>query len=486
MGKAKSSPSRELRKRLDHPVIDTDGHMVELFPVIFDYIKQVGGPEMSEKMFTSLRRQNNRSWYEMDHAQRRHHNLIRPAFWAAPAENTTDLATAMLPKLMHERLPEMGIDYAVVYPTIGFLLPEIADDEVRRAACRAHNLMMADIYRGFEDRLTPAAVIPCHTPHEAIEELDFALGELNFKVPMFINLVKRPIGAVEEVDPNLRPYAFWVDTLAIDSIFDYDPLWQRCMDLKVPVTAHAVGQGVHMRRSISNYMYNQTGHFADAGHAFAKALFFGGVTHRFPDLNFAFLECGVAWGASLVCDLKERWEKRSAEAIEQFNPARIDRELMGSLFEQYGGEVLSGRLPEGAILRNVVERDGVDDFAAANVNSVEDLLDRLVPNFYYGCEADDRMNVTAFDTRVLPGGRKLNAMFSSDFGHWDVTDMAGVLVEAHELVEDGLLSDEDFADFVFHNPARLFAGMDPEFFVGTAVEGEVAKLLASDVQPAAA
>ena len=486
MGKANSSPSSELRKRLNHPVIDTDGHMVELFPVIFDYIKQVGGPEMSEKMFTSLRRQNNRSWYEMDHAQRRHHNLIRPAFWAAPAENTVDLATAMLPELMHERLPEMGIDYAVVYPTIGFLLPEIADDEVRRAACRAHNLMMADIYRGFENRLTPAAVIPCHTPEEAIEELDYALGELNFKVPMFINLVKRPIGAVEEVNPDLRPYAFWVDTLAIDSIYDYDPLWQRCMELKVPVTAHAVGQGMHMRRSISNYMYNQTGHFADAGHAFAKALFFGGVTHRFPDLNFAFLECGVAWGASLVCDLKERWEKRSAEAIEQFNPAKIDRELMGALFEQYGGEVLSGRLPEGAILRNVVERDGVDDFAAANVNSIDDLLDRLVPNFYYGCEADDRMNVTAFDTRVLPGGRKLNAMFSSDFGHWDVTDMAGVLVEAHELVEDGLLSDEDFADFVFHNPARLFASMDPEFFAETAVEDEVAKMLANGEQAAAA
>ena len=486
MSKANPSPSRELRSRLNHPVIDTDGHMVELFPVIFDYIKQVGGPEMSEKMFTSLRRQNNRSWYEMDHAQRRHHNLIRPAFWAAPAENTTDLATAMLPKLMHERLPEMGIDYAVVYPTIGFLLPEIADDEVRRAACRAHNLMMADIYRGFENRLTPAAVIPCHTPEEAIEELDYALGELNFKVPMFINLVKRPIGAVEEVNPDLRPYAFWVDTLAIDSIYDYDPLWQRCMELKVPVTAHAVGQGMHMRRSISNYMYNQTGHFADAGHAFAKALFFGGVTHRFPDLNFAFLECGVAWGASLVCDLKERWEKRSAEAIEQFNPAKIDRELMGALFEQYGGEVLSGRLPEGAILRNVVERDGVDDFAAANVNSIDDLLDRLVPNFYYGCEADDRMNVTAFDTRVLPGGRKLNAMFSSDFGHWDVTDMSGVLVEAHELVEDGLLSDEDFADFVFHNPARLFASMDPEFFAETAVEDEVAKMLANGEQAAAA
>ena len=486
MNPANRSPSRELRERLGHPVIDTDGHMVELFPVIFDYLKQVGGPDMTERAFTSLRRQNNRSWYEMDAAQRRHHNLIRPAFWAAPAENTTDLATAMLPKLMHERLPEMGIDYAVVYPTIGFLLPEIADDEVRRAACRAHNLMMADIYRGVEDRLTPAAVIPCHTPGEAIEELDYAMGELGFKVPMFINLVKRPIGAVEEVAPELRPYAFWVDTLAIDSLYDYDPLWRRCMDLKVPVTAHAVGQGMHLRRSISNYMYNQTGHFADAGHAFAKALFFGGVTHRFPDLNFAFLECGVAWGASLVCDLKERWEKRSAEAIEQFNPAKIDRALMEKLFDRYGCEVLSGRLPKGPILRNVVERDGVDDFAAAHIDCLDDLLDRLVPNFYYGCEADDRMNATAFDTRALPGGRKLNAMFSSDFGHWDVTDMSGVLAEAHELVDDGLFSSEDFADFVFRNPARLFTDMNPEFFAGTAVENEVADLLSGGERAGAA
>ena len=127
MSKAKTSRSSELRARLNHPVIDTDGHMVELFPVIFDYLKQVGGPEMSEKTFASFRRRDNLNWYKLDQAQRRHHNLIRPAFWAAPAENTLDLATAMLPKLMHERLPEMGIDYAVVYPTIGFLLPDIPD-----------------------------------------------------------------------------------------------------------------------------------------------------------------------------------------------------------------------------------------------------------------------------------------------------------------------------------------------------------------------
>ena len=270
MKQNRPSRSSEIRNRLNHPVIDTDGHMVEVFPVMFDYLKQVGGPDMTEKAWVSFRRQNSIGWYDMSPEQRRYHNQLRPAFWAAPAENTLDRATAMLPKLMHERLPEMGIDYSVVYPTIGFLLPDIPDTEIRTAMCRAHNLMMADMFRGLEDRLTPAAVIPCHTPDEAIRELEFAVNNLGFKVPMFANLVKRPIEVVANRDAELGRYASWVDNLALDSAYDYDPVWQKCMELKVPVTAHAISQGIGLRRSISNYMYNQTGHFAEAGHAFAQ------------------------------------------------------------------------------------------------------------------------------------------------------------------------------------------------------------------------
>lgn len=470
--------SSETRERLSHPVIDADGHMVEVFPVMFDYLRQVGGPDMTEQAWASFRRQNAIGWYDMTPEQRRYHNQLRPAFWASPAENTLDRATAMLPKLMHERLPEMGIDYSVVYPTIGFLLPDIPDPDIRGAVCRAHNLMMADIFRGLEDRLTPAAVIPCHTPEEAITELDFAINKLGLKVPMFANLVRRPIDAVVDKDADLGRYAFWVDTLALDSAFDYDPVWQKCMELGVPVTAHAISQGIGMRRSISNYMYNQTGHFAEAGHAFAKALFFGGVTQRFPDLHFAFLEGGVAWGASLVCDLKERWEKRNATAVQQFNPEKIDTDFMIELFDEYGGEVLKGKLKPGGISRAPAEPQGIDDFAATGIDSIDDLLDRLVPNFFYGCEADDRMNAVAFDERLLPGGRKLGAVFSSDFGHWDVPDMTAVLAEAHELVTDGVIDEQDFRAFVFDNPVRLFAGMNRDFFVGTVVEAEVPACLA--------
>jgi hypothetical protein len=48
--------------------------------------------------------------------------------------------------------------------------------------------------------------------------------------------------------------------------------------------------------------------------------------------------------------------------------------------------------------------------------------------------------------------------------------------EAHELVDDGVITEEDFRDFVFANPARLWTDMNPDFFKGTVVEGQVAKL----------
>ena len=61
----------------------------------------------------------------------------------------------------------------MIYPTAGLGLPRIKDDETRRAVIRAYNIVSADYFRDFSDRMTPAAIIPMHTPEEAIEELEF-------------------------------------------------------------------------------------------------------------------------------------------------------------------------------------------------------------------------------------------------------------------------------------------------------------------------
>ena len=43
----------------------------------------------------------------------------RPPWWSLPAANTLDRATAHLPRLLDERLDDLGIDFAVLYPSRG-------------------------------------------------------------------------------------------------------------------------------------------------------------------------------------------------------------------------------------------------------------------------------------------------------------------------------------------------------------------------------
>jgi hypothetical protein len=57
--------------------------------------------------------------------------------------------------------------------------------------------------------------------------------------------------------------------------------------------------------------------------------------------------------------------------------------------------------------------------------------------------------------------------------------MTHVLPEAYELVADGLMSDEDFRNFLFTNPVRFWGEANPNFFKNTVVEKEAAALLAN-------
>ena len=53
------------------------------------------------------------------------------------------------------------------------------------------------------------------------------------------------------------------------------------------------------------------------------------------------------------------------------------------------------------------------------------------------------------------------------------------MAEAWELVEHGLIGEHDFRDFVFTNPLRLHASMNPDYFAGTVVEQAVADAIAN-------
>jgi predicted TIM-barrel fold metal-dependent hydrolase len=475
----------QVHAKLKHPVVDGDGHWLEFGPVFSEKMRKAGGDKAADGFLAALKTTTDALRMTQDERDAR--RVAQPNFWNRQAENTLDRATAMMPKLLYERLDEIGTDFAVIYPTAGLRLPRIKDDETRRAVIRAYNIVSAEYFRPFADRMTPAAIIPMHTPDEAVAELEFVTSQLGSKVGMFGSGMSRPVEAAGANDPESRRFTVWYDVLGIDSPYDYDAVWAKCTELGIAPTFHSSASGQGLRNSPSNFVYNHIGHFAAAGHAVAKGIFLGGVTRRFPELNFAFLEGGVGWGAQLFGDLIEHWERRGAPALKRMHPDKLDRKLLMDLVEKHGYDDIAQVLKnndgwpskEAHLTGN---REELDDFAACKFTRKEDWVDLYAKPYYFGCEADDRMNATAF-SKGIPFGAQLNAIYSSDIGHFDVIDFRDPLPEAYELVEDGHITEDNFRSFVFANPVMLWGKQNPHFFEGTVVAKEAAAILAA-AQPA--
>jgi hypothetical protein len=498
--------STEIRESLDHPIVDCDGHLREFLPEWLDYMIKVGGrawadrylkkvgADLQEKKPAGLGpNQDFGSALKYTADQRRAGRIRRGPWWGMPVANPVDCASPYTPRLLVSRLDELGMDYLITYPTWGLTVHTIPDPEDRLIATRAVNLMHSEVWNGdsaIAYRAHVPAVIPMNHPQEAIAELEHCVTQLGFKAIKIPAMVPRPIRALAEKYPGIeeyRPDGTWADCYGLDSEYDYDLFWQRCVDLKVAVTCHgAAAYGFHWKnRSISSWTFNHIGNQPWMQDMLAKSLFLGGVTRRFPTLNFAFLEGGVAWACTLLNDLVQHWNMRSVAALERLNPANLDKQAVDALLLEYGQERFRGRLEQVVQLfpdpSEPIEPENYDDFRHTGAKRRED-LGPLFQNFYFGCEADDKMNAWAFNTKVNRFGMTLKAFFGSDIGHMDAPDFSAVVAETYELLEDEILTPSQYRAFVADHAIKLHGGMNSDFFKGTAIEGYAAKVLA---EPAA-
>ena len=473
---AKKSKASDIRSKVPHPIVDGDGHILEARLTILDYVKKIAGPEVA------VRYENMESPWK--------HQDCQQIFWGMPSgRQSLDRATAMLPKLYRERLDEAGIDVGIVYSTACLPLMHVRDDEMRQVGHRALNTMLADIFSEVGDRLIMNCVIPMFSPTEAINELNYAVGELGFKAATFGTEVRLPVSQVAQHAPELGKYTERVHPVALDGLYDYDPVWQRCVDLKIPVACHTAARGGGSRHSSpSNFVFNHLGGFSTAADFFCRSIFMDGVTRRFPDLNFAFLEGGVGWAVQLYNDLFEHWEKRNIDFMRSnLDPGKLDTELIRAMAAKYGDGILTGDAligesktnRMGGILKEEIE---LDEFRRCKIDKKEDIRDLFAQPFYFGCEADDAMNAVAFNTKINHYGAKLNAFFGSDIGHWDVEDIRDCVPDAYKNVEKGLFSDRDFESFMFANPVNLYTRQNPKFFDGTIIEKEVKEFIRSEAK----
>jgi predicted TIM-barrel fold metal-dependent hydrolase len=473
--------SARIREQLDHPVIDGDGHVIEQIPIFADFVRDHGRRDLVEQApifgMTASYASGQRT---MTTEERRRAALV-PARWTTPTD-TEYYATVTTPSLYHERIGEAGIDFAVLYPTVGLPLLQIDEAEQRVPICRLFNEFMAEQYGPYGDRFTLAAAIPMHTPDEAIAALEHAKS-LGAKVALIPSYVRRPRPGEswardewERSRPSGFGYRGWLDTFGLDSQYDYDPVWAKAIELGLPLAVHSPGMGFSDRQSPTNFSYNGVGHFAAAGVGLAKSLFFGGVTRRFPRLRVAILEGGVAVGVETYVRLVGFWKKRGTPGIDRLSPANIDPARLGRLYADHNP--LAARYPVEQLVTGLGSaQDRYDDFAAAGISSVEDIRDQFCRAFTWGCEADDPLVGLAFDTRLTPLGARIPAIMGSDIGHWDVPEFDAPLAEAYELVEDGVLDRDQLRDYLFTNSVEFYGSLNPQFFVGTVVEREAATVL---------
>jgi hypothetical protein len=111
------SKSADIRARVGHPIIDSDGHYGELFPVFrdffADYVREVGGVGLvkeieaaADDLYEHLVLRSSvgpafpsRAWAQLSPEERRDRWAIHPG-WGPPHRNTLDRATSYLPRLL--------------------------------------------------------------------------------------------------------------------------------------------------------------------------------------------------------------------------------------------------------------------------------------------------------------------------------------------------------------------------------------------------
>jgi predicted TIM-barrel fold metal-dependent hydrolase len=497
--------SAKIRADLAHPIIDSDGHILEFEPAVLDKLEEIAGRDIRDRYGSESFRDNVFDSFptvfaaeQATQEERLKWRMVKGPWWAASTSTAVhDRAASMLPGYLYERLDETGMDFSILFPSLGLAAPHLDNAEFRRAGCRAYNAYCAEVIGPYADRLTGVAVIPMHTPQEAVEELEYAVRVQGFKVVTMPSYIVRPVPGVVEKWPEAAKHTHWNDSYGIDSLYDYDPVWAKCVELGVAPTFHTPGYGF-TRGSVSNWMMNHIGLFAAGGEGITRSLFMSGVPHRFPSLRFGILEGGAGFAASLYSDLIGHWSKRNADMILNYDPSRLDVPLLQSLFAKYGGPAVQKRLDRvgktewkskavgGLTMDGQLSARDLDEFNLTGVERKEDFKRLYVERFFFGCEADDPINAWAFNDKVNPMGAKLKAVLASDIGHFDVTDITEIAEEAYEGVEHGLMSQDDFRAFVFENPVDLWTAGNPDFFKGTVVEAAVDKRLKEKASKAAA
>lgn len=211
-----------------------------------------------------------------------------------------------------EFMDEIGLEYAVLFPTTGQRIGRLVDRDYAVGAARAYNDWLAESYLKRDSRFKGIGLLPMHDPEAALEELRRAYTELGMCGLLF---------PATGVHLNLGAKPLW-------------PLYAEAARLGCPVVVHGGGHwDLGMDTMNVSTGANALGHPMSLAIAMAEMVF-NNLFERFPGLQVAYLEGGPLWFLMAL----ERFS-RSYESSTPVNPR---------------GELL--KLPEGQTVSDYIRR----------------------------------------------------------------------------------------------------------------------------------
>jgi len=187
----------------------------------------------------------------------------------------------------------LGFDRQLVFSTFSpsqFLYSK--DPAVRWGGLRAHNRGMVD-FCSHDERLLPVAMLPIGNPVRAANELQACLDDGIAAV----HVTHDPPKEISHTHP------------------DYDGVWGRLAEARVPFVLHVGGSRQGVARSLHNNGLPPVTDFIGGGenvrskdymalhHApeiFVSAMAMDGLFERFPDLHGGVIELGALWVPSML------------------------------------------------------------------------------------------------------------------------------------------------------------------------------------------
>ena len=211
-----------------------------------------------------------------------------------------------------ELMDEMGVDRALMFPTLASLVEERLRDDVEatHAVIHALNEWMLETWTfDYESRIYATPVITLPIVEQAIEELEWAVA--NGAKTVLIRPAAVPTPGGRTMSPGLERF---------------DPFWQRVQELGIPVCMHASDSGYS--RYVDDWEPSDEMlpfqpkpfrmammHYRAIQDTFS-ALILHGALSRFPGVRIAAVENGSGFVRPLLTGLAEVYRMMPQECAE--------------------------------------------------------------------------------------------------------------------------------------------------------------------------